>query len=126
MSGYPGAPPSGYGAPQGYPGAPPSSGYPGAPPQGGGYPGAGGYGGAPPQQHGGYGGGQPGGGYPGGGYGQPGVDPQVAQWFNAVDTDRYTNYYFFLCHIKINTVNYSYVPIDLKYCKDALLVVEKC
>jgi len=88
MSGYPGAPPSGYGAPQGYPGAPPASGYPGAPPQGGGYPG-GGYGGAaPPQQHSAGYGGQPGGGYPGGGYGQPGVDPQVAQWFNAVDTDR--------------------------------------
>jgi Ca2+-binding EF-hand superfamily protein len=33
---------------------------------------------------GGYGG-QPGG---GGGYGQPAVDPQIAQWFNAVDTDR--------------------------------------
>jgi len=109
MSGYPGAPPSGYpGQQQGYPGAPPS-GYPGAPAQQqGGYPGAPGgapqgYGGAPPAQ-GGYGGGGggysggPGGGYQqqgggapmGGGYGQqqPPVDPQIAQWFNAVDTDR--------------------------------------
>jgi len=102
MSGYPGAPPSGYpGQQQGYPGAPPS-GYPGAPAQQqGGYPGApggapqgyggappqqGGYGGAPPPQQGGYGGS----GYHqgGGGYGQPAVDPQIAQWFNAVDTDR--------------------------------------
>merc|ERR1711973_842582 len=69
--GYPGsAPPSG-----GYPGsAPPPSGYPGqAPRPAGGYPGS-----APPQ-----------GGYPG--YGapqQPAVDPQVQQWFNAVDSDR--------------------------------------
>ena len=44
------------------------------------YPGGGG--GAPPSQQGGYPGGQ--GGYPGG----PQVDPQVQQWFNAVDQDR--------------------------------------
>jgi len=90
-SGYPGVPPQGGG---GYPGAPPQgSGYPGAPPQGGGYPGqrpqGGGYPGAPPPQQQGYGGGAPphqgyGGGQPGFG----GVDPQIAQWFNAVDQDR--------------------------------------
>ncbi|XP_023323282.1 peflin isoform X2 [Eurytemora carolleeae] len=108
MSGYPGAPPSAYpgapGAPPaGYPGAP-GGGYPGAP--GGGYPGAsgGGYPGAPGAPGGGYPGapgggypgasGAPGGGYPGGGYqggefqSAPQVDPQVQQWFNAVDTDR--------------------------------------
>eukprot|EP00088_Acartia_fossae_P042303 TRINITY_DN443_c0_g1_i4.p1 TRINITY_DN443_c0_g1~~TRINITY_DN443_c0_g1_i4.p1 ORF type:complete len:250 (-),score=86.58 TRINITY_DN443_c0_g1_i4:1359-2108(-) len=97
MSGYPGAPPSGY------PGAP-GGGYPGAP--GGGYPGGapgGGYPGAPPPQQGGYQGGGYGGGAPGyqqgarpaysGGPGapyggQPSVDPQIAQWFNAVDSDR--------------------------------------
>jgi len=99
--GYPGGgsapPPGGYpGAPQtgGYPGAPPASGYPGAP-SAGGYPGS--------QQAGGYPGGAPAGGYPGappagapqappggysGGYGQPQVDPSVAQWFQAVDSDR--------------------------------------
>ena len=90
MSGYPGggypgagAPPSGYpgaGAPGGYPGGAPG-GYPGAgaPPGGpGGYPGAG----APPGGPGGY---PPGpGGYPGA---QPPVDPQVMQWFQAVDQD---------------------------------------
>merc|ERR1711879_1047243 len=59
----------------GYPGsAPPSSGYPGqAPRPAGGYPGS-----APPP-----------GGYSG--YGapqQPQVDPQLQQWFNAVDSDR--------------------------------------
>jgi len=76
---YPGAPPSG-----GYPGAPPASGYPGAPPQqGGGYPGS-----APPQ--GGYPGAPAQAGYsaPGGYAQQPQVDPSVAQWFSAVDTDR--------------------------------------
>jgi len=100
--GYPGAPPQqgGYAGgqprPGGYPGAPPQQGgYAGAPP-GQGYPGAppqpqGGYPGAPPQQQGGYPGARPA--YqPGGGYqqGPPQgqVDPQVAQWFNAVDTDR--------------------------------------
>merc|ERR1712051_599040 len=85
MSGYPG---SGYPTQGGgYPGsAPPrpAGGYPGSAPPQGGYPGsaprpAGGYpGSAPPQ-----------GGYPG--YGapqQPPVDPQVQQWFNAVDQDR--------------------------------------
>jgi len=87
MSGYPGAPRSAY------PGAPPSS-YPGSAPPPGGYGGQpqhGGYGAPPgggyrPQQHQGYGAppGQPYGGQPG--YG--GVDPQVAQWFNAVDADR--------------------------------------
>ena len=90
MSGYPGggypgagAPPSGYpgaGGPGGYPGGAPG-GYPGAgaPPGGpGGYPGAG----APPGGPGGY---PPGpGGYPGA---QPPVDPQVMQWFQAVDQD---------------------------------------
>ena len=52
------------------------------------YPGGGG--GAPPGQQGGYPGGQQGG-YPGGQGGYPGgpqVDPQVQQWFNAVDQDR--------------------------------------
>jgi len=100
-SGYPGAPPAGYpGAPpagqpaSGYPGAPPA-GYPGAPPAG--YPGAppaaAGY--APPQ----HGASAPGGGYPprpqgAPPAGYPGVpqqqsaDPQVIEWFNAVDTDR--------------------------------------
>merc|ERR1712198_294439 len=81
MSGYPGG---------GYPGAPgaPPAGYPGAGAPPAGYPGAtqGGYppqqGGYPPQQ-----GGYPpagGPGYPGG---APPVDPQVAQWFQAVDQD---------------------------------------
>lgn len=67
--GYPGAPP-----PAGYGGAPPPAGYTGAP---GGYgaPTAGGYGAAP------------------GGYGAQagqwgGMDPQVVQWFQAVDQDR--------------------------------------
>ncbi len=82
----------------GYPGsAPPAGGYPGAPPAQGGYPGA-----PPPQQAGGYPGAPPpgapgappagapppsygGGGYPGQ---QPQVDPNVSQWFNAVDQDR--------------------------------------
>jgi len=97
-AGYPGAPPAGYpGAPQaGYPGAQqpgaPPSGYPGAPQQGYpasapgatppvGYPGAPqpAYPGAPQQQayapiqayH----------------SSQQQIDPQVAEWFNAVDTD---------------------------------------
>jgi len=94
MSGYPGG---GYPGNQGgYPGggaAPPAGGYPGAPPATGGYPGAappqGGYpGSAPPQ--GGYPGAPPPSGYSApGGYGQqPQVDPSVAQWFSAVDTDR--------------------------------------
>jgi len=80
--GYPGSAPRPGG---GYPGsAPPAGGYPGSAPPPSGYPGsaprpAGGYPGSAPQQ----------GGYPG--YGapqQPGVDPQVQQWFNAVDSDR--------------------------------------
>ena len=84
QGGYPGggaAPP-----PSGYPGAPnaPSGGYPGAPQQQGGYPGTApqsGYGGAPPPAQNNYSG--------TGGYGQqPAVDPSVAQWFSAVDTDR--------------------------------------
>jgi len=77
---YPGAPP----ATGGYPGAaPPQSGYPGSAPPQGGYPGS-----APPQ--GGYPGAPPPSGYSApGGYGQqPPVDPSVAQWFSAVDTDR--------------------------------------
>jgi len=84
QGGYPGQPQA---APQGYPGqaqAPPQ-GYPGqAPPQG--YPGQ-----APPQ---GYPGQVPGG-YPGQpqpGYGQqpgapPGMDPNIVNWFRAVDQD---------------------------------------
>lgn len=91
QGGYPGsAPPQG-----GYPGAPrPQGGYPGAPPPQGGYPGAppaqGGYPGAPPPQQGGYPGAPPPqGGYPGApGYGAPAPDPQIQQWFNAVDQDR--------------------------------------
>jgi len=110
QGGYPGAAPSG-----GYPGsAPPTGSYPGSAPPPGGYPGsaprpAGGYpGSAPPQggypgsapPQGGYpGSAPPQGGYPGSappqggypGYGapqQPPVDPQVQQWFNAVDQDR--------------------------------------
>jgi len=84
QGGYPGggaAPP-----PSGYPGAPnaPSGGYPGAPQQQGGYPGTApqsGYGAAPPPAQNNYSG--------TGGYGQqPAVDPSVAQWFSAVDTDR--------------------------------------
>lgn len=84
MSGYPqggypgqatgyagGAPP-----PSGYPGssAQPPSGYPGssAPPPSGYQAPAGGYGAAVPPPYG----------------GQPQVDPQTAQWFNAVDTDK--------------------------------------
>jgi len=94
--GYPGAgaPPGAGGYPGGQPGAP-GGGYPGAgaPGQpgapGGGYPGAGAPGGGYP------GAGAPGGGYPGAGAppGQYGgapaqqVDPQVAQWFQAVDQD---------------------------------------
>jgi len=70
--GYPGSAPPAQG---GYPGqAPrPAGGYPGSAPPSGGYPGS-----APPPS-----------GYPG--YGapqQPAVDPQVQQWFNAVDSDR--------------------------------------
>eukprot|EP00095_Tigriopus_kingsejongensis_P007822 maker-scaffold204_size260821-snap-gene-1.41 protein:Tk07822 transcript:maker-scaffold204_size260821-snap-gene-1.41-mRNA-1 annotation:"Peflin" len=106
---YPGGAPSGGGGyPGGGGGAPPSSGgYPGAgaPPSSGGYPG-----GAAPPTSGGY----PGGGYSGGYQGQggtptssgggfpaggarppafpgaaaPPVDPNIAQWFNAVDQDR--------------------------------------
>ena len=71
MSGYPGN--SYPGQPGGYPGQP--GGYPGQP---GGYPG----------QQGGYPG-QPGG-YPGqpyGGGGAPQVDPNIANWFRAVDSD---------------------------------------
>jgi len=95
MSGYPGS---------GYPGSGPAGGgYPGAP--GGGYPGGqpvghnpyqqgapaggpAGYGGAPPGGPAGYGGAPPGG---PAGYGvppQPQVDPNIAQWFQAVDTDK--------------------------------------
>ena len=103
--GYPGsAPPASGGYPGqaprptgGYPGsAPPSGGYPGsAPPRpAGGYPGSAppssGYPGQAPRPAGGYpGSAPPPGGYPG--YGapqQPQVDPQVQQWFNAVDSDR--------------------------------------
>jgi len=103
MSGYPGAAYPGAGAPPGaggYPGAgapPGAGGYPGAgapPGAGGGYPGAagappgvGGYpgAGAPPGS-----GGYPGAGAPPGQYGGAPVvqvDPQVAQWFQAVDQD---------------------------------------
>ncbi|KAK7502963.1 hypothetical protein BaRGS_00005912 [Batillaria attramentaria] len=65
-AGYPGGPP-----PAGYAGAPAPGGY-GAPPPTGGYGAPGGYGGAPP-----------------GPWGPaPGVDPQVAQWFQSVDQDR--------------------------------------
>merc|ERR1712223_1529610 len=106
MSGYPGG---GYPTQGGgYPGsAPPSGGYPGSAPQAGGYPGSapppGGYPGSAPRPTGGYpgsappSGGYPGqagaappGGYPGYGAPQQGppVDPQVQQWFNAVDSDR--------------------------------------
>merc|ERR1712051_1004805 len=95
MSGYPG---SGYPTQGGgYPGsAPPrpAGGYPGSAPPQGGYPGsaprpAGGYPGSAPPQGGYPGAAPPQGGYPG--YGapqQPPVDPQVQQWFNAVDQDR--------------------------------------
>merc|ERR1711934_795784 len=95
MSGYPG---SGYPTQGGgYPGsAPPrpAGGYPGSAPPQGGYPGsaprpAGGYPGSAPPQGGYPGSAPPQGGYPG--YGapqQPLVDPQVQQWFNAVDQDR--------------------------------------
>merc|ERR1712051_859474 len=87
--GYPGsAPPQG-----GYPGVAPSGGYPGSAPPPGGYPGSapppGGYPGSAPPQGGYPGSAPPQGGYPG--YGapqQPPVDPQVQQWFNAVDQDR--------------------------------------
>jgi len=83
--GYPGAGAPGGGYPGG-PGAPPGQpggGYPGAGAPGGGYPGGAG---APPGQPGGYGGAPPGQpGFPGG---QPQVDPQVMQWFQAVDQDR--------------------------------------
>lgn len=89
MSGYPGG---GYPSQGGYPGS--SGGYPGSSaPPGSGYPGASapssGYPGPPPSS-----------GYPGssgpppmsgyGGYAppQPQVNPQIAQWFNAVDQDR--------------------------------------
>jgi len=82
----------------GYPG----SGYPGSGPAGGGYPGApgGGYPGGQPVGHNPYQQGAPAGGPagygaapPGGpaGYGvppQPQVDPNIAQWFQAVDTDK--------------------------------------
>jgi len=82
MSGYPG---------QGYPGGGPAGGYGQQP---GGYPGGGpaGYG----QQPGGYPGGGPAAGAPPGGpagYGgyappqQPPMDPNIASWFRAVDTD---------------------------------------
>jgi len=75
QGGYPGGGPA---APGGYPGGPAGTGYPGgtpygsAPPVGqpggyGGHPGAGGYGAPPPQQ--------------------PQVDPNIAGWFRAVDSD---------------------------------------
>lgn len=86
--GYPGQAPPG----QGYPGqAPPGQGYPGqVPPQQQGYPGQGyqgqGYQGAPPPGQGYQQGGAPPGGQPG--YGAPQQNPQIAQWFNAVDQDR--------------------------------------
>merc|ERR1711935_307061 len=92
QGGYPGQAPRPAG---GYPGsAPPSGGYPGSAPPPGGYPGqaprpAGGYPGSAPPQGGHPGSAPPQGGYPG--YGapqQPAVDPQVQQWFNAVDSDR--------------------------------------
>merc|ERR1712110_475180 len=81
--GYPGSAPPAQG---GYPGqAPrPAGGYPGSAPPSGGYPGS-----APPPS--GYPGQapRPAGGYPGSGAPQqPAVDPQVQQWFNAVDSDR--------------------------------------
>lgn len=118
QAGYPGAPPQqggGYpGAPPqagGYPGAQPGGGYQGAQgyrPPGSNYPGGApqGYGappgqpqgyGAPPGQQPGYGGAPPPqqqGGYqqrPQQGYGAPPqgqVDPQIMQWFSAVDQDR--------------------------------------
>ena len=85
MSGYPqGGYPGQAGFPGtggGYPGQ--QGGYPGnAPPAGGGYPGAPGAAPPPSGYHapGGYGGTAP---PPYGG--QPQVDPQTAQWFNAVD-----------------------------------------
>lgn len=78
--GYPGQapPPQGYPQPGGYPGqAPPPQGYPGqAPPQPG-YPGQ-------PQQ--GYPG-QPQPGYPGQPGVPPGMDPNIVNWFRAVDQD---------------------------------------
>ena len=103
MSGYPRQPGAGGGYPgagaptgQRYPGAgaPPGQGYPGAgarpPGQGQPYgsapPPGQSYGSAPPPGQGGYVGGG-GGGYPPGGPGA-GVDPQVQQWFSAVDQDR--------------------------------------
>jgi len=80
--GYPGAPQQG-----GYPGAPQQGGYPGAPggPAGGGYPGGqpGGYG-APPGGPAGY---RPPGPAGYGGAPPPQVDPNIASWFRAVDTD---------------------------------------
>jgi len=98
QGGYPGAPPQSHGYPGGRPPAPggyPGQNYGGAPPPNQGYGGAGGpppgsgYGGAPPQGQ-GYGGAPPQGQGYGGGYppGQAAVNPQVQQWFNAVDTDR--------------------------------------
>ena len=92
MSGYPGG---GYPGNQGgYSGrAPSSGGHPGAPPAGGGYPGApahqgGGYPASAPAQNGYPGAPQSGSATPGG-YGQHNpVDPNVAQWFTAVDTNK--------------------------------------
>merc|ERR1712032_1399309 len=98
QQGYPGAPPQGYPGAQrpGQPGGGPNPGYGGAPPPqqqpgcGGGpaaqqgYPGAQphhqqqGYPGAPPLQQQGYGAPPQ----------QQQVDPQIAQWFRAVDQDR--------------------------------------
>jgi len=86
QGGYPGQ--SGFpGTGGGYPGQ--QGGYPGsAPPAAGGYPGVPGAGGSAPP---------PSGYHPPGGYGgtapppyggQPQVDPQTAQWFNAVDSDK--------------------------------------
>ncbi|XP_071544282.1 peflin isoform X2 [Panulirus ornatus] len=79
------APPGGYPGQQsygGYPGQQPQGGYPGQQPQG--YPGQQTQGGYPGQQPQGYPGQQPQGGYPGA---PPGVDPNIASWFRAVDQD---------------------------------------
>jgi len=70
--------PYGGGPPQGYGGAPPPQGYGGAPPPQG-------YGGAPPPQ--GYGGAPPPQGYGGAHQPPPGVNPELWQWFQAVDAD---------------------------------------
>ena len=103
----------GYGQPGGYgppPGGPPGGGYGGPPP-----PGGGGYGAPPP---GGYGAPAGAGGY-GGGFAPPpqhrgppaGADPQLWNWFSAVDTDR--SGHITATELERALINGDWTPFDL-------------